>query len=393
MSAGGQLDALSDADRWRVVRRFLNQNRSRLTGVADRLYPGLARVATTQLLSRPVWLPGAPLPLDRMELTWIAEAPQPTVRGTERTSTHLRPQRRRGGRYRSYAETIEALDPPTVFEDRNSYRLIDADLSRGVGRLSLNVASYFDGVNVGEALAHELAAASMEGAVPALDRLPFRSAVGDPVDLARRAAIPAISVLTLRRDTISGDASFILHWRDPAKVVHAGGLYQVMPVGVFQPSADEPWNEQNDFDLWRCMVREYAEEFLGSSEDHGTKTAPLDYDRWPFYAELTAARRTGSLCVYCLGIGVDPLTHAVDLLVVAVFDHDVFDRLLGRIVEINAEGRVINGDSTVGIPFTADAVRRFGSGHEPMQPAGAAVLELAWFHRKTLLNSAYDRRS
>lgn len=25
---------------------------------------------------------------------------------------------------------------------------------------------------------------------------------------------------------------FHLHWRDPAKVGHAGGLYQVLPVGV-----------------------------------------------------------------------------------------------------------------------------------------------------------------
>jgi hypothetical protein len=44
----------------------------------------------------------------------------------------------------------------------------------------------------------------------------------------------AISTLTLRRSA-GGDASFPLHWRDPAKVTHAGGLYQVIPVGIFQP--------------------------------------------------------------------------------------------------------------------------------------------------------------
>ena len=52
----------------------------------------------------------------------------------------------------------------------------------------------------------------------------------------------AISTLTLRLDRASGRASFLLHWRDPAKVGHAGGLYQVIPVGVFQPSGEAGWN-------------------------------------------------------------------------------------------------------------------------------------------------------
>ena len=37
-----------------------------------------------------------------------------------------------------------------------------------------------------------------------------------------------------------------------------------------------------------------------------------------------------------------------------------------------------------GIPFTAETVHRF-TRDEPMQAAGAAVLELAWQHRKHLL--------
>ena len=33
------------------------------------------------------------------------------------------------------------------------------------------------------------------------------------------------------------------HYRQPGRVSHAGGLYQVIPVGVFQPSGEAPWNE------------------------------------------------------------------------------------------------------------------------------------------------------
>ncbi|WP_189923047.1 hypothetical protein [Kitasatospora xanthocidica] len=45
-------------------------------------------------------------------------------------------------------------------------------------------------------------------------------------------------------------------------------------------------------------------------------------------------------------------------------------------------------DSTgqaVGIPFTAEQVERLTM-REPMQPAGAALLQLAWQHRDVLLN-------
>ena len=38
-----------------------------------------------------------------------------------------------------------------------------------------------------------------------------------------------------------------------------------------------------------------------------------------------------------------------------------------------------------GIPFTGEAIRRLAGGSESMQAAGAAVLQLAWQHRASLL--------
>jgi hypothetical protein len=92
--------------------------------------------------------------------------------------------------------------------------------------------------------------------------------------------------------------------------------------------------------------------------------------------------------VSCLGIGVDPLTLAVDILTTAVFDSDLFDTTFDRLVTANAEGCVIASQGAVGapgLPFTSEAVDRFGSGAEPMQAAGAAILQLAWRHRNSLL--------
>jgi hypothetical protein len=62
------------------------------------------------------------------------------------------------------------------------------------------------------------------------------------------------------------------------------------------------------------MTREFAEELLGQAEDHGAPRAPIDYAAWPFAARLTEALRGGKLRAHCLGIGVDPLTLATDVL-------------------------------------------------------------------------------
>jgi hypothetical protein len=82
--------------------------------------------------------------------------------------------------------------------------------------------------------------------------------------------------------------------------------------------------------------------------------------------------------VHCLGLGVDPLTFAIDLLAVAVFDAELFDDLFRDLVDTNAEGRVAV------VPFSEDGIRPFVSGADPMQPAGAAALALAWAHREAL---------
>lgn len=375
---------------WRAARADLNRRRHLLTQTAARLYPDAARVGTTALLCRPGWIPSQPLGLDEVRLAWAEHPPAAAVTGAEPASAQLRPRRADGSRYPGYADAIAALDPPALFDNRPSYRLLAADLNGGAGQLDLSLGRYFEGVNTGEALAHELARAWPGAPGPAAaGSLPFRELAGDPCDLSRRSAMSAITTLTLRR-TAGGDASFLLHWRDPAKVTHAGGLYQVMPVGIFQPADDNPASVRSDLSLWRSMAREFSEELLGTPEDYRELGSPLDYGRWPFYRELAAAREAGKLRVACVGLGVDPLTFAADILTVAVFDGGVFDRLFAGLVAANAEGRVIGPGAAAapgmpGVPFTGEAIRRLADGSESMQAAGAAVLQLAWQHRGSLL--------
>ena len=373
--------------RWRAGRRYLNDHRHELAQRAGReLYATERRIGHTGLLTRPAWLPSGPIPLADVNLVWCDETPAVDVDGHEPESAGVRPLRRDGERYATYAEALGDLARPRLFEDRPCYRLLDVAVDGAKAQLSFGLGTYFDVVNVSEALAHELAAASSSSL--SLPELPFRSLIGDPCDLRRRAMLPAISALTIRRS--SSGAAFVLHKRDGAKVVHGGGLYQVMPVGMFQPSAAGAWNEANDFDLWRCMAREFSEEFLGAAEHQG-HDGPLDYDAWDFYRELTDGLDSGRITAWWLGLGVDPLSLVTDLLVAVVIEADLFDDLFGDSVSTNAEGEVAGrsdaGAGLARLPFTEAPVTRLTT-VEPMQAAGAALMSLAWNHRATLLTSS-----
>jgi hypothetical protein len=306
---------------WLAAREYLRRHRPELTARAAQLYPAAAKVAGTPLLSAPGWVPDQPIPLRDITIEFRPDAVAPRAVPSSR-----------------YAETMLALAPPAVFENRPTYRLTRVDLPR----LEFGPGRYFDGIDTGEAAAHEFAAGRSE----------LRAAIGDPLDLTRRPANLAISTLTLCGDR------FLLHWRDPALVGHAGGMYQVVPVGVFQPPG---------FDLWGSMVREFAEELAGYPEHAGIE---------PFAQRMTDALESGELRAWCLGLGVDPLSFATDLLTVVVIGEGLFRELFGDDpVRDNAEGRVLTAR-----PFDAETVARTVQ-DEPLQAAGAALLRLAWTHR------------
>lgn len=182
--------------------------------------------------------------------------------------------------------------------------------------MTFGLAMYFDKLDLAEAVAHELAlaAGAASGTVPPWSEVPLRALVGDPFDLRRRFVVPDIQTLTLRRTRSTGQATFVLHWRDPARVATTGGIYGLVPTGEFQPSTTAGRDRVNDFDLWRNIVREYSEEILGEPERDGSSGALLDYENWDLYRTLQQAREGGRVSVFCLGVGLDALTLAASVL-------------------------------------------------------------------------------
>jgi len=366
----------SSAEQWLRVSSYLHRNRYSLAVQAAGEYPASARLAGTPLLAAEQWRLPAPIPLESIHLEFLPRAAPPRVPDVARLAPYALPERADGTRYQRYSNAIEALAAPAIFENRSTYRLLSASLAGGDPRLGFTEGRFFEGVDVGGPAGHEYAAARLG----LIDRCAYREAFGDPTDLAVRSSAVATSALTLRHDRAAGTATFPMHLRDAALVGHAGGLYQVIPVGIFQPSGEAPWNGAHDFSLWRGLLREYAEELLGASEDYGSEEAPIDYGAWPLFKAMTDGLGDGSIRAYCLGLGTDPLTFAMDLLAVVVIDAPLYDELFGAMVTDNAEGRVIRPR-----PFDAATITELTTS-TPLQAAAAALLTLAFEHRDALLS-------
>jgi hypothetical protein len=209
--------------------------------------PDLAREAAL-LYESLACLPDEPVSLEQLAVRWKPDPPAPVVTGAEPPAFVTLPS----PAYTRYTSAIRDLAPPVLFEDRPSYRLLS--VAWRSNELTLGMSSYFDKLDVSEALAHEAAAAALDGELTWL-RLPFRALVGDPLDLARRAVNPGIVTVTIRRDAVRSAGTFLLLRRDPTRV--GGGHYSLVPAGEFQPIGGL------DGDLWRNIVREYSEELLG----------------------------------------------------------------------------------------------------------------------------------
>ena len=364
---------------WLRVRAYLQENRQALSELAVARYPDVPKVGGSSLLSNQAWLPDEPISLESIELSWTPDHPRPGLFPADELTEHLRPIQD-GNRYPSYSAAMADLAAPAVFQNRTTYRLRSAHLGRR-SRMDFEPGHYFDGIDVGEACAHELAAHTLG----LIEATPLRDAIGDPCRPSRRPTNVAIAALTLRHDRTTGDATFPLHWRDPAKVGHAGGTYMVIPVGVFQSTGDDPRLQLKDLSLFDCLVREYREEMLGLPESAGDIAGSGAL--WP---RVEAATQRGDIGFHVLGMGTDPLTFATDLLVAGTFEADLYDELFLDVVTTNSEGRLVEatcgGAANGRFAFTNDEIEQvFQTGR--LQAAGAATLRLSSHRRDHLLAS------
>lgn len=374
-------------ERWRAVRAEMNRNRAALGNLASELYPHEQRVPGSSVLVADGWLPDEPVDLASVELTWLDESPPASITGKAPEAARARAMTASGEPYDRYSRALRDLARPKLLDNRVSYRLLSAEWANGRGAFGFHYTSYFDVLDIGEGVGHEFAGAWLDAGrrKPSLVDLPFRRLIEDPFDFAARPMLPSINTLTIRRDPIEGHRIF-LHRRNAGAVAAAGGMYHVIPAGVFQPAALAPAHQANDFSFWRNIQREFSEELLGNAEHDGNSVDPIDYLNEEPFASFERARQAGDFRVSALALVLEPLTLWVELLTVAVIEAPVFDALFGSMVAVNEEGAAVSTDAdrpTVGIPFTSTAREQLRD--EPLSPISRACIELTWQHRHKLL--------
>lgn len=372
-------------DEWRQVRAALGRHRRELAVLAESLYRDhrVAGLKNTGVISTPAWIPTEPISLDEITLISDSVVAEPVVTGEEPESGSVRPLASPEARYRRYHDAVRDLAAPRLFENRLCFRLLGLDWTQP--RLQFGQMGFFDAIDTNEALAHEFAAHHLaidgegEAAPPraSMRRLSFRKLIADPFDLSRRPLMGAIGTLTIR----GGDSpSVVLHQRDAASVAGGGGMVHLLPAGIFQPSSVIPAAIAADFSIWRNIQREYAEELLGHDEYDGSGK-PIRYDELEPFATMDRALRDGDIRVFCLGVTLDALTLAGDILTVAVIAPDTYDDLFANAVETNSEGSV----PARAFPFEENTLTWL-SESKRLSPGAAAALHLAWTHRKSLLD-------
>jgi len=161
---------------WCTVRRYLSKHGVQLANRAVMLYDPAWQLGHTPTLTLSSWLPSRPVPIDAVTLEWVADAPRPVITGQEAELRPVLPLRTPRQAFPQYTSAIRYLSPPSLFENRPSYRLLHVSCkSSGQVTLQLGLATFFDKLDVAEALSHELAAAVSGGGSPILPRLPFRA--------------------------------------------------------------------------------------------------------------------------------------------------------------------------------------------------------------------------
>lgn len=373
---------------WQRVRAALNHWRVPLAHSVARLYPAERRVGTTGLIARPEWILPHPIDLSSIHEILDSSARPPAVNGTGPETSDVRPLADDVDQFQTYSRAIRDLDRPRLFENRTGGRITGANLTDAQPHITFAHTTYFDTIDVSEAIAYESALATIDRTHqkllrPNWRRMKFRRLIDDPLELAKRPALASTNTLTIIKDTHG--ASLILHDRNSANVATMGNAYSVMPAGVFQPPSVRVDNHANDFSLWKNIMREFSEEFLGNVE-HDGNGPDSDYSRHPF-RELESARTQELPKVYFLGVGVDALTIWGEILTVAVFDAATFKELFASMVSRNDEGIVLKAGHkhpTAMIPFTEHMVRELVDS-DRMAPGAAALVHLAWDHRREIL--------
>ena len=291
---------------FRAVRRWMRAlgSERQIVQAAQRAHADLLAPAPMNLfIAEPAWVLSEPLDLDRLTVELADEDDVPRV--PEECYEPLRrywplgPDDKPVARYH---EAVTQFDtPPGIWFNAPSYRLLGVE-RRADGGFALRVGTttYWDGYDSWAALQFEAAHQLRETAGASLAG-PYRRSLGTPFSLTNRNCAIGISVLTVCR-TRKGPF-FYLQRRGAAQVATMGGMAGLIPAGEFQPSSAAYAAVRSDADVWRCIMREFAEEFPcgpGTSASRRSSRTPAGAAERRLLDMFPAGKRAENRCAAAL---------------------------------------------------------------------------------------------
>jgi hypothetical protein len=234
--------------RFRETYADLSATQTALSEAALARSPPSWRSGDVPMLGRIDWIPARPLPLESVTLTRESHEVQPSRDKLVKRSRILRGLK--PGRASTYSQAVVQVAGMGHFFNGRIYRPVAVGAHGSRISLSFSEATYFDYLDTSEILAYQAAAA--KGPVRRLLHGRYRRRLDDPFDLRNRVA--SLGVLTLTLRVAPEGTTFLLHKRNPDRVVLGAELFHVIPAGEFTLSDVSQEALHDDFNLWRNIA-------------------------------------------------------------------------------------------------------------------------------------------
>ncbi|MBV8979157.1 MAG: hypothetical protein JOZ13_17435 [Alphaproteobacteria bacterium] len=367
-------------DRWVDATRFVTNNRSSLAELGKRYHSTADELPTFPLIGKREWILSTPQelaehdPLPERDMFTIDPVPAPLE----------------GLNIGYQAIATRALERRRLRWNGDSYRVLK--ITRGSDRLDFTFGptKYFNYVDSLEAMSAELADFALRNPGVTPSKLPRRGPADRIFDFRQRSAFAGVNCILLLKNYYRGNRSrsrvsaphqFVLHDRR-GDALEARNTFHVVPAGGHQPAKE--FGNNNEWSIWRTIVREFCEELFDKEEAHKLIKGGGDFIEHPEIKPLIdKVFRKGAAKVFLFGVGLDPVTTKPEILAGIVVDWQKIDTATELHIETNYEGTAKYIDLSREELVTQAEMPRT----KPMLPAGKAALLLAAQHYDFLMNS------
>jgi hypothetical protein len=280
---------------------FKLQNRHLLARAGKHYYRSVDETPDFPLIAKSKWVPSELRPLDTVKCEWLG-----------RIADDVPPLRLPLFGGLTCEEWSKKMKPEMKVGPGFCYRLRHVDASAGRFKMQFQASDYRAFYNTCEALAFETAEWCINKdrlPDPASNDLPSHGSPNRIFDLSIRNAVPAQNAILILFNGVNGN-HFLLHDRSTSQyVAELQNTYHVVPAGTFEPDGYADSHHDRDFSLRRAILRELAEELLGKS-DHlqGFVATDDDFLSEPAMQPFLKGEREGSLRLFFLGLGIDPVS-------------------------------------------------------------------------------------